>query len=572
MRESRNSRPAPGHEAGEPSTWLTIRVRILLLSSLLVAVLIGIGATNWMVMRWLANSADAGNSAVATSMRMVNLARTIQVDFKKQVQEWKNILLRGNDPKQMRKYLGKFKRQETRVRDNLESLRRLMATDRMDVAPVDSLLESHAQLGRAYREALKAYDPTDQQSAFRVDRQVKGIDRAPTRLMDELVDQILNKRMTQVHDVHDAEADRFDQVQLIVITLSLAGLALTIASAGLLIRSVVKPLETVLLQTRTVAQGNLTKTIEPRSRDEIGRLMQAAEEMRRNLGNVIHQIQRIGRDVSAASGEIADGNRQLAGRTVQQAASLKAATHNMLQVTTLVNQNADTARKAWEMARQTGDSVLQSAAVVEEVGKAMQEIRDTSRNIAEIISVIDDIAFQTNLLALNAAVEAAHAGEHGKGFAVVASEVRDLAQRSAVAARQIKGLISASEAKVDSGASLADRSGEALRNVVREFESVSDLISSIAAAASEQAAGVDGVTREVGHMESMTQDNSAMVKAVSELSESMEDRARELERLASYFQVAPETRAHSAPERSGRSPSSAAPPPRPAMGKRRRAA
>ncbi len=551
----------------EPATWLTIRMRILLLTALLATVLVGIGATHWLAVRWLAHNADLGNSQVARSLHMVNLSRAVQVDFKKQVQEWKNMLLRGNDPQQMKKYLSKFERQEATVREGLRSLRALLAEAGMNTDTVDRLLRRHAELGRAYREAVAAYDGAERDSAFRVDRQVKGIDRSPTQLMEQVVNDILAARMAQVSGAHASEARRFDRVQWIVAVLSVLGLLLTLGSAWLLIRTVVKPLEAVLRQTRTVARGDLTQKVEAHSHDEIGRLMRAAEEMRRNLGNVIHHIQRIGSNMSDAAGEIAAGNRQLADRTVQQATSLETTTSNMQEVTTLVNQNADTARAAHELAQKTGASVLQSAAVVEDVGKAMQDIRDTSRNIADIVGVIDEIAFRTNLLALNAAVEAAHAGEQGKGFAVVAAEVRNLAQRSAAAASQINGLIADSVAKVDSGAELADRSGEALRNVVREFEAVSDLISNIATAASEQAIGVDGVTREVAHMEQMTQENSAMVRAVSELSESMEARARELERLASYFRVA------TVPEGTGRAaaPAVATRPARPAAERRRAA-
>ena len=558
MKETAPTRPEPA----EPTTWLTIRMRILLLTALLVTVMVAIGATNWLAVRWLAQNADLGNSQVARSLHMVNLSRAVQVDFKKQVQEWKNMLLRGNDPQQMKKYLRKFEAQEATVREGLRSLRALLAEAGMDTDTVDRLLRRHAELGQAYRKAVAGYDGTERDSAFRVDRQVKGIDRSPTQLMEQVVNDILAARMAQVSGAHASEARRFDYVQWIVAALTVLGLLLAMGSAWLLIRTVVKPLEAVLQQTRTVARGDLTQKVETTSRDEIGRLMHAAEEMRRNLGNVIRQIQRIGKDVSHAAGEIAAGNRRLADRTVQQAASLETTGSNMQEVTTLVNQNAETAREAHELAQKTGATVLQSAAVVEDVAKAMQDIRDTSRNIADIVGVIDEIAFQTNLLALNAAVEAAHAGEQGKGFAVVAAEVRNLAQRSAAAASQINGLIADSVAKVDSGAKLADRSGEALHNVVREFEAVSDLISNIATAASEQAIGVDGVTREVAHMEQMTQENSAMVRAVSELSESMEARARELERLASYFRVA------SAHEGGGR----AAAPPAPAAEARTRPA
>lgn len=349
--------------------------------------------------------------------------------------------------------------------------------------------------------------------------------------MQYLVDFALTKAESFMENVHQAR-DR-----AIALTFALVGAAIIAAAAlALLItRSVTGPIRQAVSVAWKVASGDLSSRIESRRGDETGQLLTALRAMNDKLLEVVSAVRSGGDTVGTAANEIAQGNDDLSQRTQQQAATLEETAASVEEISAAVNQNADNARKASQLAATTRDQAEQGGRVVTEAIAAMGEINTSSRRIAEIIGVIDEIAFQTNLLALNAAVEAARAGEQGRGFAVVATEVRALAQRSAAAAREIKTLIHDSDDKVRNGSALVDQSGQALLQIVDSVRVVSDIVAEIAAASHEQSGGISQVNKAVMQMDELTQHNAALVEEAAASSRTMEEQAINLVRTISFF-------------------------------------
>ncbi len=315
------------------------------------------------------------------------------------------------------------------------------------------------------------------------------------------------------------------------------GLCLAVWVGFVLIRSITRPLDTAVKLARAVAEGDLTQRIEVHSADEIGQLMQALKDMTESLVRVVGQV-RIGVDtVATASTQIAAGNLDLSSRTEEQASSLEETASSMEQLTSTVKQNAESAHQANQLVVSTADIAVKGGQVVGQVVDTMASIKDSSRKIADIIGVIDGIAFQTNILALNAAVEAARAGEQGRGFAVVATEVRNLAQRSASAAKEIKTLIDDSVDKVDAGSQLVDDAGKTMGEIVNSVKRVTDIMSEIAAASQEQSSGIDQVNQAIAQMDDVTQQNAALVEQAAAASESLQDQAGQLAQTVSVFKM-----------------------------------
>ena len=284
-----------------------------------------------------------------------------------------------------------------------------------------------------------------------------------------------------------------------------------------------------------MAQGNLTQSIEADYQGSFGQLKNDANSTIEKLTEVIGAIRTNADSVLNGSHEIAEGNVNLSQRTEEQASSLEETASSMEQMTSTVRQNADNARQANQLASGAREQAEKGGHVVGNAIAAMGEITSSSKKIADIISVIDEIAFQTNLLALNAAVEAARAGEQGRGFAVVASEVRNLAGRSATAAKEIKELIKDSVTKVEEGSKLVDESGKTLEEIVGSVKQVSDIIAEIASAGEEQSSGIEQVNHAISQMDEMTQQNAALVEQAAAASESMGEQARDLDQLVSFF-------------------------------------
>ncbi|SDM64836.1 methyl-accepting chemotaxis protein [Oryzisolibacter propanilivorax] len=286
-----------------------------------------------------------------------------------------------------------------------------------------------------------------------------------------------------------------------------------------------------------VAQGDLTQSVQAQGSDEVAQLLGALGRMQAALTQVVTTVRHGADGVATASAEIAQGNQDLSARTESQASALQQTAASMEQLSSTVRQNADNARQANQLAQGASGVATRGGQVVSEVVQTMQGISGSSRRIADIIQVIDSIAFQTNILALNAAVEAARAGEQGRGFAVVAGEVRSLAQRSADAAREIKQLIGDSVQRVETGTQLVDRAGSTMQEVVGSIRRVTDLMGEISAASSEQSAGVSQVGEAVVQMDQATQQNAALVEEMAAAASSLRSQAQELVQAVAVFRL-----------------------------------
>nr|WP_315394036.1 methyl-accepting chemotaxis protein [uncultured Duganella sp.] len=345
-----------------------------------------------------------------------------------------------------------------------------------------------------------------------------------------------------------------------LIATTLLALAAAGALAWSITRSITVPIDAAVDLAEAVAAGDLTRTIEPRGADEVSRLQRALAAMTANLATIVGQV-RAGTDtIGTASRQIAVGNQDLSSRTEEQASSLEETASSMEQLTATVKQNADNAQQANTLANSASEVALRGGSVVAQVVATMGSINDSSKRIVDIIGVIDGIAFQTNILALNAAVEAARAGEQGRGFAVVASEVRNLAQRSASAAKEIKELIGDSVNNVDLGARLVDQAGATMGEIVDSVKRVTDIMTEMAFASTEQNAGIEQINQAIGQMDQVTQQNAALVEEAAAAAESMQDQATSLARLVDTFKLrAGQGRAPAAPPRRAGPPAMRAP-------------
>jgi methyl-accepting chemotaxis protein-1 (serine sensor receptor) len=353
----------------------------------------------------------------------------------------------------------------------------------------------------------------------------------------EGVDALVKLQIDVAKEEFDSSNSLYSIVRAVSIVAIILAFVLTLFMAMLLIRAIVNPINAAVAIATRVANGELDASIHIEHDDELGKLMQALKNMTGKLSQIVVDVRASADSVGSAAKQISAGNNDLSQRTQEQASALEETASSMEEMTSTTKQSADNARQANQLAAGTRDQASQGGQVVSDAVQAMSEINTSSRKIADIIGVIDEIAFQTNLLALNAAVEAARAGEQGRGFAVVASEVRNLAQRSATAAKEIKGLISDSVEKVHTGSKLVDASGETLNEIVGSVKKVSDIVAEIAAASQEQSSGIEQVNKAIMQMDEVTQQNAALVEEAAAAAKSMEDQAQKMVELMSFFRT-----------------------------------
>ena len=322
-----------------------------------------------------------------------------------------------------------------------------------------------------------------------------------------------------------------------LLALGFAGLLVAAALAWAISRSIVAPLDEAILIAETVAAGDLSQEFTTERGGDFGRLLGALGTMEDTLTDLVGRIARSTHAIALASSEIDSGNRHLSERTEQQASSLQQTASSMEQLTATVRQNADRAQSASGLAVGASGIAERGGIVVGQVVDTMTAISGSSRKIVDIIQVIEGIAFQTNILALNAAVEAARAGEQGRGFAVVAGEVRSLAQRSAVAAREIKELIAGSVEQVQNGSQLVGRAGDTMQEIVSAVRGVSTILGEISGALAEQSAGIAQVNQAVSHMDGVTQQNAALVEQAAAAATALSDQARQLKIAVGEFKL-----------------------------------
>jgi methyl-accepting chemotaxis protein len=353
------------------------------------------------------------------------------------------------------------------------------------------------------------------------------------KAVDDLINfQVQLMRTSGAHATETAQTSG-----LLMIALGLFGALISFLASWFITRGIVGPINRAVVAARTVASGDLTAVIAVDSTDEVGQLLQALRDMNDSLVQIVGDV-RVGTEtIGTASAEIAAGNLDLSSRTEHQASSLEETASSMEELTSTVRQNADNARQANQLAMSAGEVASKGGSVVAEVVDTMSSINASSKKIVDIIGVIDGIAFQTNILALNAAVEAARAGEQGRGFAVVATEVRNLAQRSAGAAKEIKELIGDSVAKVDAGAKLVDQAGITMTEIVNSVRRVTDIMGEISSASNEQMTGIEQVNEAIAQMDQVTQQNAALVEQASAAASTMQEQTEHLSNVVGVFKL-----------------------------------
>jgi methyl-accepting chemotaxis protein len=334
-----------------------------------------------------------------------------------------------------------------------------------------------------------------------------------------------------------AATEQYHSKTIIIAVIAAAAVLLAVGLSIWIARSITRPINYAVGIARTVASGDLTSNIDVRSKDEVGELLRALRDMNESLQTLVGEVRGSADTIATASSEIATGNLDLSSRTEAQASALEETASAMEELTSTVKQNADNAHEANQLAATASDVAVNSGAVVSQVVDTMASISESSKQIVNIISVIDGIAFQTNILALNAAVEAARAGEQGRGFAVVASEVRSLAQRSAAAAKEIKELIDDSVSKVGSGSKLVEQAGTTMSDVVASVRRVTGIVSEISSASREQTSGIEQVNQAIIQMDAGTQQNAALVEQAAAAAQSLQTQATKLAQVVGVFKL-----------------------------------
>ena len=512
----------------------TIKLRLRIFSALFLAIIFGISLFCWHAIQSLNqnNSVTTEKSVLIT--RALQSGDGAQLAFKNQIQAWKNTLLRGSDPAALEKYRGEFSKAGEKTQQELAQVSDLLKQLNLSTPLLAEAQKAHAELGSNYLNALKQFDGSNFAA---VDTAVKGMDRAPSKKMDDIVQYIADQARLSHASSLSSNQSQFQSLQLFLIAAGLFSLVAGLLSSLWLTRSIVQPLALAELNITQIAAGNLGSPIAAVGQDEIGKMLHAVEALRSNFLSIVRDMRTGAETIASESAQIATDSLELSGRTEQQASALQETASAMDELTSTVRQNGDNASQANVLALSASDVASKGGQVVADVVNTMESINASSRKIVDIISVIDGIAFQTNILALNAAVEAARAGEQGRGFAVVASEVRNLAQRSAAAAKEIKTLINDSVEKVDGGSKLVHQAGMTMSEIVDSVKRVTDIMAEISLASQEQITGIEQVNIAVGEMDGATQQNAALVEEASAIAELLQDHAAKQNELVSRFDL-----------------------------------
>jgi len=516
---------------------LKIGVRLGLLGAFFLLALLTVGYQGWSAIGSIkANNAQSMQRSVDLT-QAVDTARSAQVEFKIQVQEWKNILIRGHDQAQLDKYSAAFVKSSQATNAELKKLSGLFAKLKLETNLDDEAIKMHEDLGKNYLNALKQFDTANPDSYKIVDKAVSGMDRPPTKKIDEIVEFIdaqSKKNAAEAAAAAEATAKASTVTLLVVLVITtLVGGAIV----WWIVKGITRPLDQAIDIAKTVAAGDLSREVEVKTTDEVGELLGALKLMSGNLSDIVSRVRISTETITSASGEVATGSMDLSTRTEQQASSLEETASSMTELTSTVRQNNENATQARKLADEASNVAVRGGATVSEVVQTMGAINESSRKIVDIIGVIDGIAFQTNILALNAAVEAARAGEQGRGFAVVAGEVRNLAHRSAAAAKEIKELIGNSVERVEEGSRLVGEAGVTMEEVVNSVRRVTSIIGEIAIATGEQRDGIEQISDAITQMDSVTQQNAALVEEAAAAAEALQQQAASLSEAVSVFKV-----------------------------------
>jgi methyl-accepting chemotaxis protein len=510
---------------------LTIGARLSLAFGVIAALMLTASlAGGW----GLRSIVDTASNAMNGDLKLAQLAAEIDVEVLHLRRYEKDVFINIGSAEKVQSYREKWESALSNA-ERARSAADAVAPEEAHATlrPLQGSLESYAAGFRATLAAIASGAVTTTAQANEAMNQHK---QAVYRV-EELVSEIRSLANERAAGASNVILSRQSAVQSTLVILTIASVLFAAALAILITRGITHPLRFAVNLAQRVAAGELGHAIEPDRTDEIGSLLHALRDMDGKLTEIVVEVRDGAIAVRAAAADLAENNDHMSQRTQEQASSLEETAASLEQMTASVKANAESADQATALARNAHQTAQAGGATVAKAVQAMDEINGASRRIADIIGVIDGIAFQTNLLALNAAVEAARAGEQGRGFAVVAGEVRTLAQRSAQAAREIKTLIGDSVEKVNAGSALVTRSGEDLRNILESVSRVNGVVSEIAAANNEQAAGVTALNDAVSQLDAMTQRNAASGEEISAASKLMHEQAEQLARKAAYFRV-----------------------------------
>ena len=458
------------------------------------------------------------------------LAHAVRDELNETARNMRNILLM-TDASAIKKEFENIEKSSKAITESIEKLDKSVTTPR-GREDIKALIKNKAEFNPLQAKFIDLAKEGKNEEA----KAVLLNDLRPVQLtyFDDLDELIEYQGSLMEASARQADSETL-KTRMIVLALAAVATLISVVLGVLATRSIVRPLNEAVVVARKVAGGDLTSTIVVKSKDETGQLMQALKDMNDSLSKVVGEVRQGTDTIATASSQIAAGNMDLSSRTEQQASSLEETAASMEELTSTVKQNADNARQANQLAESASEVAVKGGSVVSQVVGTMSAINASSKKIVDIIGVIDGIAFQTNILALNAAVEAARAGEQGRGFAVVASEVRNLAQRSAEAAKEIKSLISTSVERVGQGTALVDQAGTTMTEVVDSIKRVTDIMGEISAASAEQSAGVAQVGEAVGQMDQATQQNAALVEESAAAAESLKTQAQQLVAAVAVF-------------------------------------
>jgi methyl-accepting chemotaxis protein len=503
---------------------LTIRTRLFAAFALLSLLVAALGAVAYRSARQQHDAMQHFNREVRPQLAAIDELVIAELNSRRYE---KDLLVNHGNADKQREYREKWEAEQ-------QTLTRLLGTlPAASAQAVRPSLEAYAASSRPVFDQLGAGSLASVAEANAALKAAKA-----SVYQAEAALAVLRREGQQAADASFGQLDAlYRQVVAAIAGAVLAAALLVVALGWRISRSIVRPLDEAAAFARRVAAGDLVATLQPQGRDEASALQHGLAEMRDSLRAMVWQLHQATEHIATASGEIACGNQDLSSRTEQAAASLQQTAASVEQLNGNLRLSAEAAGQAHRLAGSACSVASEGGAVVEQVVTTMAQINHSSRQISDIIGVIDGIAFQTNILALNAAVEAARAGEQGRGFAVVASEVRSLAQRSASAAREIKVLIGTSVDRVESGSALVGQAGATMQQIVASVRRVSDIISEMSQASHEQAGGIGQVHGAVSKLDQMTQQNAALVEQSAAAAESLRSQAGELAGMVSRFRL-----------------------------------